>query len=168
MDKDSADRDTGTDRATGPDRPTGSGFQRQDLERLPVVSNIRAEWDWVKQGLEEILHLDPNLTWRPEDVYASVIAGESHLWVHPEFFVVSTIDTDLFTGDKTFLLWIAYARKRGGANAATYAKFFEDVASEVSCQFISTKSIQMPVVEYLVDQVGWEKTEITIGKDLRT
>ena len=73
----------------------------------------------------------------------------------------------MFTEHKTFLLWIAYARKRGGANAATYAKFFEDVASQVSCQFISTKSIQMPVVKYLVDQVGWETTEITIGKDLR-
>ena len=68
----------------------------------------------MKQGLEEILHLDPNLTWRPEDVYASVIAGDSHLWVHPNFFNISTVETDLFTGDKTFLLWVSWARQRGG------------------------------------------------------
>ena len=137
------------------------------MERFPVISNIRQEWDWVKPGLEEILHLDPNLTWRPEDIYASVIAGESHLWVHPNFFVVSTVETDLFTGDKTFLLWIAWARQRGGANAVTYGNFYEDVARQLGCQFISTKSVQMPAVEYLNEKVGWEITEITLGKDLR-
>ena len=41
MDKDSADRDTGTDRATGPDRTTGSGSERQELERLPVKACLR-------------------------------------------------------------------------------------------------------------------------------
>ena len=151
----------------GTDRDSGSGLERQDLGRLPLVSNIRQEWDWVKQGLEEILHLDPNLTWRPEDIYASVIAGQSHLWVHPDFFNVSTIETDEFTGDKTFLLWISYARQRGGANAVTYAKFYEDVATQVGCQFISTKSVQMPAVKYATEKVGWEITEITFGKDLR-
>ena len=163
MDKDSTSRDNRAG-ATG---ATGSGSQRQDLERLPVVSNIRREWDWVKAGLEEILHLDPNLTWRPEDIYASVISGESHLWVHPDFYNISTVETDEFTGEKTFLLWISYARQRGGANAVTYAKFYEDVARQLGCQHISTKSVQMPAVEYAVEKVGWGITEITFGKDLR-
>jgi hypothetical protein len=133
----------------------------------PRVANIREEWDWVKPGLEEILDLDPNLSWRPEDIYASVLSGESLLWVHPDFFNVSIVETDDFTGDKTFLLWISWARERGGANAVTYAKFYEDVARHLNCQHISTKSVQMPAVEYAIDRVGWEITEITFGKDLR-
>ena len=133
----------------------------------PHVANIRQEWDWVKDGLEEILSLDPNLTWRPEDIYASVLSGESHLWVHPDFFNVTTVEADHFTGDKTLLLWISWAKRRGGANAVTYAKFYEDVARQFGCQFISTKSVQMPAVEYATEKVGWEITEITFGKDLR-
>ena len=56
----------------------------------PVIANIRAEWDWVKLGIEEVLHLDVNADYRPEDVYASCVMGESYLWVHPEGFVVTT------------------------------------------------------------------------------
>jgi hypothetical protein len=133
----------------------------------PRVANIREEWDWVKLGLEEIQQLDPNVSWRPEDIYASVLSGESLLWVHPDFFNISIVETDEFTGHKTFMLWISWAKRRGGANAVTYAKFYEDVARHLNCQRISTKSVQMPAVEYAVDKVGWEITEITFGKDLR-
>lgn len=143
-------------------------MEEAELEKTyPQIANIRAEWDWVKEGLEEILHLDPNLTWRPEDIYASVLSGESHLWVHPDFFNISTVEIDEFTGERTFLLWISWARKRGSANAVTYAKFYEDVARQVNCQHISTKSVQMRAVDYAIKQVGWEITEITFGKDLR-
>jgi hypothetical protein len=133
----------------------------------PQIANIRQEWDWVKPGLEEILHLDPNLTWRPEDVYASVISGESHLWVHPNFFTVTTVETDMFNGDKTFMIWIMKAKERGGANSVTYTKFYEDVAKQLGCQHIAGKSIQMPAIDYAGERVGWEITEITFGKDLR-
>ena len=133
----------------------------------PRVANIREEWDWVRTGIEEILHLDKNLTFRPEDVYASVLSGESQLWVHPNFFNVATIETDEFTGDKTFLLWLSWAKERGGANAVTFASFYEDVARRYGCQRIETKSCQMPAVQYAVDKVGWEITEITFGKELR-
>ena len=34
------------------------------------------------------------------------------------------------------------------------------------CTRIETKSCQMPAVQYAVDKVGWEITEITFGKDL--
>lgn len=134
---------------------------------LPKPANIRQEWYWVLQGIEEILHLDKNLTFRPEDVYASCLSGESQLWVHPDFFNVVTIETDEFTGERTFLLWLSWAKERGGANAVTFASFYEDVARQCNCQRIATKSCQMPAVQYAVDQVGWEISEITFGKDLR-
>ncbi len=133
----------------------------------PAIASIRNEWHWVREGIEEILHLDKNLTFRPEDVYASVLSGESQLWVHPNFFNVVTIETDGFTGDKTFLLWLSWAKERGGANAVTFASFYEDVARQYGCQRIETKSVQMPAVEYAIDRVGWEITEITFGKELR-
>ena len=133
----------------------------------PRIANIREEWDWVKQGIEEILHLDHNLTYRPEDIYHSVLSGESQLWVHPDFFNVATIENDPFNGDKTFLLWLSWARERGGANAVTFAGFYEDVARQLGCHRIETRSVQMPAVQYAVDKVGWEISEITFGKDLR-
>ena len=140
---------------------------KPDVITYPKTANIREEWHWVRPGLEEIIQLDPNVSWRPEDIYASVLSGESLLWVHPDFFNISIVETDEFTGQKTFMLWISWAKKRGGANAVTHAKFYEDVARHLDCQRISTKSVQMPAVEYAIDKVGWEITEITFGKDLR-
>lgn len=132
----------------------------------PQLGNIRQEWDWVKKGVEEILKLDPNLTFRPEDVYASCVNGESQLWIHPDFFNVATIEVDPFTGQKTFLLWLSWAKKRGGANAVTFASFYEDVARQCQCSRIETRSVQMPAVDYAVEKVGWQIREIVFGKDL--
>ena len=141
---------------------------KPDVTNYPRAADIREEWHWVRPAIEEILHLDPNLTYRPEDVYHSVLSGESQLWVHPNFFNVATIETDEFTGDKTFLLWLSWAKERGGANAVTFAEFYEKVATQLNCSRIETKSCQMPAVEYAVSKVGWEITEITFGKDLRS
>ena len=139
---------------------------KSDVIAYPKVANIREEWHWVKPGVEEILHLDPNLTFRPEDIYASCVSGESQLWVHPNFFNVATIEVDQFTGDRTFLLWLSWAKERGGANAVTFASFYEDVARQYNCQRIETRSAQMPAVQYAVDKVGWDIREIIFGKDL--
>jgi hypothetical protein len=141
---------------------------KPDVIIYPRVANIREEWHWVKLGIEEILHLDPNLTFRPEDVYASCVGGESQLWVHPNFFNVATIEVDEFTGDRTFLLWLSWAKERGGANAVAFASFYEDVARQCNCQRIETRSAQMPAVQYAVDKVGWEIKEIIFGKNLRS
>ena len=132
----------------------------------PKPANIREEWHWVRDGVEEILRLDHNLTFRAEDIYASCVSGESQLWVHPNFFNVATIEVDPFTGDRTFLLWLSWAKERGGANAVTFAKFYENVARQLNCQRIETRSAQMPAVQYAVDKVGWEIKEIIFGKDL--
>ena len=137
-----------------------------EVSNNPVVGNIRQEWDWVKMGIEEILHLDKNLTFRPEDVYASVISGESVLYIHDNFFNVVTIEVDQFTGQRTLLLWLSWAKERGGANAVTYAKFYEDLARQMNCQRVETRSAQMRAVEYAVEQVGWEIKEIIFGKDI--
>jgi hypothetical protein len=137
-----------------------------EVSNNPVVANIRNEWSWVKAGIEEILHLDPNLTFRPEDVYASVLSGESVLYVHDNFFNVATIEVDMYSGQRTFLLWLMWAKERGGNNSVTYTKFFEDVARQMNCQRIEARSAQMPAVDYAVEKVGWKVKEIIFGKDI--
>ena len=88
----------------------------QDAENMatedkPLLANVRQEWDWVKQGIDEILAEQPQLTFRPEDVYAAVLNGEALLWVAPEGFVVTTVEVDEFTGAKTFLLWLGMGQE---------------------------------------------------------
>ena len=46
---------------------------------VPVVGDVRQEWDWVKVGVQEILNAQPQLTFRPEDVYADCILSLIHI-----------------------------------------------------------------------------------------
>lgn len=133
----------------------------------PQLSNIRQEWDWVKPAIEEILHLDPNLTFRPEDVYHSVLSGESHLWTHPDFLVVTTFETDEFTGGGTFLIWLSWSRTRGLGNAAKHFTFFEGVAKQNGCREIQVRTPHERVGEYIEQDLGWKCRDRVFGKDLQ-
>ena len=134
----------------------------------PQIGDIRREWDWVKPGIEEVIHLDPHAPYRPEDIYASCISGESHLWVHPEGFVITTTQWCKFTGEKTLLLWVAWAHERGNSVAAKCQDFFERVAVEQNFSHMETITSHMPIAEYLSESsIGWEIKYITLGKDLR-
>jgi len=133
----------------------------------PVIANIRAEWDWVRPGIEEVLHLDVNADYRPEDVYASCVMGESHLWVHPEGFVVTTSEINKYTGERSLLIWIAHAKQRGGSVATDYTAFFEDVARNTGHSHIQTITPHEPLADYLIATAGWQKQHIILGKDLR-
>ena len=138
-----------------------------DMEIVyPRKANIREEWHWVRLGIEEILHLDQNLTYQPEDVYASIVNGDSELWVHPNFFTVLTIGTDEYTGDRTLVIWLMWAKERGGANSVTFTEFYENLGRHYGCTRIEGHSTQMPAVEYAERQVGWTVSSITFGKDL--
>ncbi len=96
----------------------------------PRVVDIRQEWDWVKVGIEEVLREHPQLTFRPEDVYTACVTEAALLWVAPEGFVVTTGETDNFTGDRTLLIWIAWAEERGiydkGDAKTQYVKLAEE------------------------------------------
>ena len=72
---------------------------------IPVVGNIRAEWDWVKKGIEKILQGQPQLTFRPEDVYVECVNGTATLFVDEhKNFAVTTIQVDQYTNKKIFLI----------------------------------------------------------------
>ena len=75
----------------------------------PIVANIRQEWDWVKIGIQEILDAQTQLTFRPEDVYAECVSGAATLFVDEhQSFAVTTVEVDRFTGQNTFLIWLAW------------------------------------------------------------
>ena len=139
-----------------------------DSMKNPVMANIRAEWDWVKEGVEEILSISSHLTWRPEDIYASCVSGESALWVcRPDWFVVSTIEIDQFNGQKTFLIWLSWTRERGNGVASDVWPFFEMVAKESGCDMIEVRTEHKKVGEYIERDLGWDCQQIVFSKILK-
>jgi len=138
-----------------------------DSVSQPVRANIRAEWDWVKEGVDEILDTSNHLTWRPEDIYASCLSGESALWVsNRDWFVVSTFEVDQFNGDKTFLIWLSWTRQRGNAVAAEIWPFFEMVARQTGCKMIEVKTEHKKIGEYIESNLGWDCQQLVFSKSL--
>ena len=121
----------------------------------PVLSDVRLEWEWVGYGIEQILKEDRNLTFRPEDIYAACVAHEAVLWTTDEGFVVSTGETDPFNGERTFLVWLAWARERGNNLAVKHRAFFEEAARGAGFTKIEVRSAVPEVRDYLIG-TGWE------------
>lgn len=131
----------------------------------PQVADIRAEWGWVKKGVEEVLEEHPQLTYRAEDVYAAVLSKAAILWVADEGFVVSTIEVDPFNNEKTFLIWIAWAKHRGGKSVLKYYPFFEAVAQEHGIQHMEVRT-PIPEMEGLLSSAGWNKDTVIYTRRL--
>ena len=118
----------------------------------PRVTDIRREWYWVKKGIEEILAEQPQLTFRPEDVYAECVNGNALLWVTYEGFVITTSRKDTYTGDETFLFWIAWAKQRGRKCVIKYLPFFEDKAREAGFKHVELRTPVKAMCDYLTEQ----------------
>ena len=71
------------------------------------IGNIQKEWDWIKPELEELLKDAVDPLYRPEDVYARCLYGESTLILVDKGFLVITITEDELLDRKTFFIWIA-------------------------------------------------------------
>lgn len=144
------------------------GAQDADVtatEDKPTFAQVREEWVWVKRGIEEILAEQPQLTFRPEDVYAACLNGEAHLWVAPEGFVITTAEVDEFTGAKTFLLWLAWAKNRGQSCAIKYFPFFAELARENGFKNIETRT-PIPALEDYFLAEGWKKDTVIYTREL--
>ena len=125
----------------------------------PVVGNIRWEWDWVKIGVQEILDKQPQLTYRPEDVYAECVNGTATLFidVHKNF-AVTTIEVDKFTNENTFLIWLAWCSGKGlrrNSFSDLYIPFFEQVARDCKCAFLEVRTPLDKSNEYYINN-GWD------------
>lgn len=132
----------------------------------PVMADVRKEWGWVKRGVEEIIKSSSNLTFRAEDVYASCLTQRSILWITHEGFVVSTTDIDMFTDEKIFFIWLAWAKTKGTDIAARHQAFFETVARETGHTKLELRSPHLGLMNYLTQQLGWEINNVSYIKKI--
>lgn len=103
--------------------------------------DIRKEWDRIKDGLVEIKAEYPELsTWRVEDVYASVIAERSVLYIVEDGFAICSLDVDEYSGKTDFYIWIAYSFKPKGNMIKKYLPSFIEVAKNLGCVAVTTVS----------------------------
>jgi hypothetical protein len=134
--------------------------------KQPVMANIRAEWDWVKEGVEEIKSISPRVTWRPEDVYASCLSGESALWTSErDWFAVTTIKTDPFNGERSLFGWLMWSRRRGENIAHFISSFLESIARQSGCVSVEAETTEDRLVEYY-KTIGYESDHVTVRKQL--
>lgn len=139
--------------------------QRGKSIETPTVADIRAEWVWVKTGVERILEANKHLTYRPEDVYAACVSGEAVLWVTEEGFAVTTTEVDEFTNAKTLLIWIAWAKRKGQKVGHVHTDFFLEIAKEHEYTKLEIRSNVDNVGAYLTGS-GWAIDTVVYSRDV--
>lgn len=131
----------------------------------PRLSDIREEWCWVKEGVEKILNDNPQYTYRPEDVYAACVSGQAQLWTTSEGFVVTSGELDQFSGDKSCLIWLAYAHELGAKLVVKYVDFFEKAATEAGYDRLEVRTAVPELGEYVLGQ-GWRLDTVVYSREL--
>ena len=124
-----------------------------NMNDVPVVADIRKEWDWVKVGIKEILIDQPELTYRAEDVYAECISGDATLFILEKNFAITTIYLDKYTNDKIFLGWLTWGKNM--QNCHRLVNFFEQVARDCGCVYMEGRTSIDRLGEYYLEN-GWE------------
>jgi hypothetical protein len=129
------------------------------MNDLPIVADIRREWDWVRPGVEEIIAGQPQLTYRPEDVYAACVNQEATLFVRKgasgNDFAVTMIEVDKYSGHKVMVMWLANIEQRGRKQAIRLMEFFDQVGRDCGCSYIEGKTAFEALGEYYLKN-GWD------------
>ena len=120
----------------------------------PAHLDVREVWDAVRPGLEEILQQNPQLTFRPEDVYAELLEKRSLLFMSKAGWMVLSVEIDQFTGDRTLLIWLAYTFKVGGHQWSDHQEWLNLIAAGEGCRFIEARSAVPELVPYAMKH-GW-------------
>lgn len=145
--------------------PCGEGTATGGSLGRPVLADIQNEWEWVGPGVEEIIANDPNLTFTAYDVYDACEAKQAVLWVTDEGFVISTGETDPYTGERTMLLWLAWAKERGHNLVAKYQDFFVTAAKGAGFVKLETRSSVRALQDYL-PSLGWDVDTVVYTRRL--
>ena len=132
----------------------------------PVMADVRKEWHWVRDGIQEILDEIGTLTYRPEDVYASCLTGGSVLWITHEGFVVSTTNIDPFTDNRLFLIWLAWSKQKNTEIAVKHQPFFEKYARDTGHVGMELRSPYLGLMKYMTEKLGWTLDTIIYTKAL--
>lgn len=99
---------------------------------MPLAfEDVREQWDVIKEGLDEVRKgCKPD--WRVEDVYTSLINGNSHLLMdrartQTGFMVIESVPIP-FQNAQKLLIWIAYDPEP--ESAVAYASEIEKLARD--------------------------------------
>jgi|VirMetMinimDraft_7_1064189.scaffolds.fasta_scaffold122708_2 hypothetical protein len=141
------------------------GADNTAAEANPVFSDIRTEGYWVIPAVQEILDEQPQLSFTTNDICIACKEGSAALWVAKEGFVISTGETDTFTGDRTFLVWVAWARDRRQSCVIKYYEFFADVARESGFKHIEVRTPIRKLEPYLIAE-GWDIDTVVYTREL--
>ena len=131
----------------------------------PVESLIEDNIHWVAPAVEEILADNPQLTYTAADVYLACAQGQATLWTTDEGMVVTTGETDIFTGKRTMLVWLAWSKKRGTNIAAKHQDFFIEQAKQGGFVKLEIRSAVPELKDYILSQ-GWQLDTIVYTKDV--
>ena len=131
----------------------------------PVESLIEDNIHWVAPAVEEILADNPQLTYTAADVYLACAQGQATLWTTDEGMVVTTGETDIFTGKRTMLVWLAWSKKRGTNIAAKHQDFFIEQAKQGGFVKLEVRSAVPELKDYILAQ-GWQLHTIVYTRDI--
>mgnify|MGYP001378065774 FL=1 len=126
---------------------------------MPLAfEDVREQWDVIKPGLIEV-NKDRQPDWRLEDVYASLVNGNSHLLMdrartQTGFMVVESVPIP-FRNAQKLLIWIAYDPEP--ESLATYASEIEKLARDTGHKQI----------EFLTPHNGVKELGIRFGYELK-
>lgn len=113
---------------------------------------IRAEWAFVKEGLDEVKRLRGG-TWRPEDVYADCIHKAAYLWVCDDGFVIFKPIVDEYSGENILLVWLAW----GKSNVDLIDRYQNQIIEIAKSQDFTTIRFYRNA-KGNVEHKGWRKT----------
>jgi|TARA_R110002124_G_scaffold83462_1_gene218481 hypothetical protein len=130
----------------------------------PEITDVTCNSHWVLPAVQEILDDNPQFTYSTSDVYAACESGAATLWATADGFVVTTGETDTFTGDRTLLIWVAWAYKRGMDLVTRHQDFFIQKARDGGYKNLETRSAVPELKDHLVSQ-GWRVDTIVYTRD---
>jgi len=116
--------------------------------------DVRANWAFVKKGLEHILRKSPE-SWIPEDIYASCVNNTAVLCLamendKPIGFIVGYKELNAFH------IWCAHGNS--GGKLAEWFKMVESIAKSMDCKQITFASWRP----------AWNKVAVELGFKTRS
>ena len=131
----------------------------------PIFADIQVHAHWVLPAIDEILADQPQLTFTAQNVFEACEEGTAVLWVADEGFVVSSGETDPFTGDRAFLIWLAWARDIGQNCVVKHYSFFAEAAKDAGFKTIEVRTPIPKMEQYLLSE-GWDKDTVIYTREL--
>jgi hypothetical protein len=131
----------------------------------PTVADVACNFHWLGPAIQEILDAHPQMTFTPGDVYAACEQGSATLWTADGGFVVTTGETDAFTGDRTLLIWLAWASERGTNLVTQHQDFFIEHARKGGYNKLEVRSAVPELKDYIISQ-GWQIDTIVYTRDV--